>query len=186
MGHVQGLHVGDPAQTGDLGVDLLERLAGGELADPGLFVLRIGHVVVGMVASDDHQRTEDDLRVTSGLDGLDEISLLGKTRIMELRDGEFRTYEIAPEDFGLERCTLEEIRTGTPEENAATIRGVFDGSIRDARRNAVLINAAGALIVGDKASDFKDGIAKVAEIIDSGKAMAKLNELVERSNQYCS
>ena len=121
-----------------------------------------------------------------GLDGLDEISLLGKTRIMELRDGEFRTYEIAPEDFGLERCTLEEIRTGTPEENAATIRGVFDGSIRDARRNAVLINAAGALIVGDKASDFKDGIAKVAEIIDSGKAMAKLNELVERSNQYCS
>ena len=119
-----------------------------------------------------------------GLDGLDEISLLGKTRIMELKDGVFKTYEIEPEDFGLMRCTLDEIRTGTPEENAATIRGVFDGTIRDARRNAVLLNAAGALIVGDKAADFKDGIAKVAEIIDSGLAKAKLEELVEKSNAF--
>ena len=119
-----------------------------------------------------------------GLDGLDEISLLGKTRIMELKDGVFKTYEIEPEDFGLMRCTLDEIRTGTPGENAATIRGVFDGTIRDARRNAVLLNAAGALIVGDKAADFKDGIAKVAEIIDSGLAKAKLEELVEKSNAF--
>lgn len=120
-----------------------------------------------------------------GLDGLDEISLLGKTRIMELKDGEFTQYEIEPEDFGLRRCTLEEIKTGTPEENAATIRGVFDGTIRDARRDAVLLNAAGALVVGDKAADFAEGIAKVAEIIDSGAAKAKLEELVKRSNEYC-
>ncbi len=119
-----------------------------------------------------------------GLDGLDEISLLGKTRIMELKDGGFRSYEIAPEDFGLKRCTLEEIRTGTPEENAATIRGVFSGKIRDARRDAVLLNAAGALIIGDKAENFADGIAKVAEIIDSGRAEAKLAALVEKSGRY--
>lgn len=119
-----------------------------------------------------------------GLDGLDEISLLGKTRIMELKDGDFKTYEIAPEDFGLDRCKLEDIRTGTPEENAATIRGVFDGSIRDARRDAVLLNAAGALMIGDKASDFADGIAKVAEIIDNGSAKATLDALVERSNAF--
>ena len=119
-----------------------------------------------------------------GLDGLDEISLLGKTRIMELRDGEFNTYEIAPEDFGLQRCTLDQIRTGTPEENAATIRGVFDGTIRDARRDAVLLNAAGALIIGDKADGFADGITRVAEIIDSGQASAKLASLVEKSNAY--
>ncbi len=119
-----------------------------------------------------------------GLDGLDEISLLGRTRIMELKDGEFKTYEIAPEDFGLERCTLEEIRTGTPAENAATIRGVFNGSIKDARRNAILLNAAGALIIGDKAADFREGISKVAEIIDSGKAMASLEALIERSNAF--
>ena len=119
-----------------------------------------------------------------GLDGLDEISLIGKTRILELKDGEFSTYEIAPEDFGLARCALEEIKTGTPEENAATIRGVFDGSITDARRRAVLFNAAGALVIGDKAADFADGIAKVAEIIDSGAADAKLKELVKCSNAF--
>ncbi len=119
-----------------------------------------------------------------GLDGLDEISLLGKTRIMELKDGGFSTYEIEPEDFGLRRCTLEEIKTGTPEENAATIRGVFDGSIRDARRDAVLLNAAGALVLGDKADDFRSGIAQVAEIIDSGRASAALAALVERSNAF--
>ena len=119
-----------------------------------------------------------------GLDGLDEISLLGKTRILELKDGEMKQYEIEPEDFGLKRCTLDEIKTGTPEENAATIRGVFDGSIRDARRDAVLLNAAGALITGDKAADFAEGIEKVREIIDSGAASAKLAQLVERSNAY--
>lgn len=119
-----------------------------------------------------------------GLDGLDEISLLGRTRIMELRDGEFSTYEIAPEDFGLQRCSLDQIRTGTPEENATTIRGVFDGSIRDARRDAVLLNAAGALIIGDKADGFADGIAKVAEIIDSGRASEKLASLVDKSNAF--
>ena len=119
-----------------------------------------------------------------GLDGLDEISLIGKTRILELKDGALHEYEIAPEDFGLARCTLEQIKTGTPEDNAATIRGVFDGSIRDARRDAVLLNAAGALIIGDKATDFADGIKKVAKLIDSGRAMETLEKLVEKSNAF--
>ena len=119
-----------------------------------------------------------------GLDGLDEISLLGRTRIIELKDGAFKTYEIEPEDFGFTRCSLDEIRTGTPEENAAIIRGVFDGSIRDARRNAVILNAAGALVVGDKAADFKEGIEKAAQIIDGGRAKEKLDQLVELSNAY--
>ena len=119
-----------------------------------------------------------------GLDGLDEISLIGRTRILELKDGETKEYEISPEDFGLRRCTLEEIKTGTPQENADTIRGVFSGDIRDARRDAVLINAAGALVIGDKAENFKDGIDKVASIIDDGLAEAKLQELITRSQAY--
>ncbi len=118
-----------------------------------------------------------------GEDGLDEISLLGRTKIIELKDGEFKSYVIAPEDFGLERCTLEDIKTGTPEENAGTIRGVFDGSITGPQRSAVLINAAGALVVGGKAADFADGIKKVAEIIDSGRALEKLQQLITRSNE---
>ena len=121
-----------------------------------------------------------------GLDGLDEISLIGKTRILELKDNKLNEYEIAPEDFGLKRCTLAEIKTGTPEENADIIRGVFAGKIRDARRDAVLLNAAGAMIIGDKAADFNEGIGKVAEIIDSGAAEDKLNKLIEKSNRYVS
>ena len=116
--------------------------------------------------------------------GLDEISLLGKTRINELRNGEVRTYEIAPEDFGLARCTIDDIKTGTPEENAAVIRGVFRGEITGHRKNAILLNAAGALMVGDKAASFEEGIALAREIIDSGRALDKLEALVAHSNAF--
>ena len=76
-----------------------------------------------------------------GLDGLDEISLLGKTRINELKDGVITTFEIEPEDFGIKRCTLDEIKTGTPEENANTIKGVFSGEITGPRRDAIVLNS---------------------------------------------
>ena len=72
-----------------------------------------------------------------GLDGLDEISLLGATKINQLKDGIVTTYQICPEDFGLKRCTLDEIKTGTPEENAATITGVFKGEITGPRKDAI-------------------------------------------------
>lgn len=119
-----------------------------------------------------------------GLDGLDEISLLGPTRILELKDGELLSYEIKPEDFGLNRCSLEDIKTGTPAENAATIRGVFDGSITGPQKDAVVLNAAGALIVGGKAEDFSQGVALAREIIESGSAKAKLQELITASNSF--
>ena len=95
-----------------------------------------------------------------------------------------QTYEIEPEDFGLERCAIDDIKTGTPEENAAVIRGVFSGEITGHRKNAIVLNAAGALMVGDKASSFPEGIALAREIIDSGKAMAKLEALVAHSNAF--
>jgi anthranilate phosphoribosyltransferase len=119
-----------------------------------------------------------------GLDGLDEISLLGKTRINELRDGWVRTFEIAPEDFGLERCKLEDVKTGTPAENAETIRGVFSRKIKGARRDAIVLNSAGALVVGGMVEDFPQGITLAAELIESGAAEKKLNELVEMSNSF--
>jgi tryptophan synthase beta chain len=78
-----------------------------------------------------------------GLDGLDEISLLGTTRVNELRNGQVTTYEITPEELGLTRCTLEDIKTGTPDMNADCIWGVFSGQIRGPRRDAILMNAAG-------------------------------------------
>ena len=119
-----------------------------------------------------------------GLDGLDEISLIGKTRINELKNGEITTYEIQPEDFGIERCTLEEIKTGTPEENAKTIRGVFSGEIIGPKRNAIILNASGALKVGGKAASFEEGIALANKQIDSGAAAEKLNQLCKISNLF--
>ncbi len=119
-----------------------------------------------------------------GLDGLDEISLLGKTRINELKDGIVSTYEIAPEDFGMERCCLDDIKTGTPEENAAVIRGVFSGEITGPRKDAIILNAAGALIIGGKAEAFEDGIRLARSIVESGKAAAKLDQLCRCSNEF--
>lgn len=119
-----------------------------------------------------------------GLDGLDEISLLGKTRINELKDGRITTFEIVPEDFGMKSCTLEEIKTGTPEENAKTILGVFSGEITGPRRNAIVLNAAGALKVGGKATSFEEGILIAGNLIDSGAAYEKLNQLKEMSNSF--
>lgn len=119
-----------------------------------------------------------------GTDGLDEISLMGPTKINQLKDGEITSYEITPEELGLKRCTLEEIKTGTPQENARTITGVFSGEIEGARKDAIILNAAGALIVGGKADTFKDGIALARDIVASGKAMDKLNELINSSNAF--
>lgn len=119
-----------------------------------------------------------------GLDGLDEISLLGKTKIMELKDGRLESCEICPEDFGMSRCSLQDIKTGTPEENAAIIRGVFSGEITGPQKDAVVLNSAGALIVGEKANDFEEGIALARQIIEDGLAMKKLDGLVAGSNAF--
>jgi len=119
-----------------------------------------------------------------GLDGLDEISLLGKTRINYLKNGEVDTIEIAPEDFGFARCTLWDIKTGTPVENAETINGVFSGKVGGAKRDAIVLNGAGALVVGGKTDDFKTGIALANELIDNGSTAKKLRELQEMSNSF--
>jgi len=117
-----------------------------------------------------------------GLDGLDEISLLGPTRINYLTDERVTTFDITPEDFGLSRCTLADIRTGRPEENAATIEGVLSQGLTGPRRDAIVLNAAGALMVGDRAEGFEDGIALAQELIDSGAAAEKLRQLRESSH----
>ena len=118
-----------------------------------------------------------------GEDGLDEISLLGRTRVLELKGSELTAYTIAPEDVGLQRCTLEDIKTGTPAENAATIRGVLDGSITGPRKDAVVFNAAGALMIGGRAEDFAEGVRLARQLIESGAAKEKLDALVVYSNR---
>lgn len=119
-----------------------------------------------------------------GEDGMDEISLLGKTRVNELKNGAVTSYEITPEELGLKRCKLNDIATGTPEANAVMIKDVFSGKNKGPRRNAVILNAAGALMIGDKVSTLKEGVSLAKEIIDSGLAQDKLNEFIEASHDY--
>lgn len=119
--------------------------------------------------------------VVYGQDRLDEISLSSPTTVCEINDGELKSYTITPEDFGLERCTKEDLRGGTPEENAAITRRVLGGE-NGHKRNAVLMNAGASLYIGGKADSIGDGIALAAELIDSGKAMKTLEALIEVSN----
>ena len=119
--------------------------------------------------------------VVYGMDKLDEISLSAPTRICEINDGWYRTCTIKPEDFGMERCDKTELKGGKPEENARITRDILDG-VKSHKRNAVLLNAGAALYIGGKADSMKDGVALAAEIIDSGKAKAALDKLIEVSN----
>ena len=120
--------------------------------------------------------------VVYGKDKLDEISLSAPTKICEIRDGWYKTFVAAPEDFGLERCAREDLRGGTPEENAKITLSILSGA-EGHKRNAVLMNAGAALYIGGKAGSMKEGIALAAELIDSGRALETLNKLREVSNR---
>ncbi|MCQ2481705.1 MAG: anthranilate phosphoribosyltransferase [Clostridia bacterium] len=120
--------------------------------------------------------------VVYGMDKLDEISMSAPTSICEFKDGWYKSYTICPEDFGFERCTKEDLKGGTPEENAEITRGILKGEIRDAKRNAVLLNAGASLYICGKADTFADGVKLAGEIIDSGKAYETLEKFIEVSN----
>ncbi len=119
--------------------------------------------------------------VAYGKEKLDEISAVGPTAICEFHKGEYKSYEIVPEDFGLSRCTKEDLKGGTPEENAAITRAVLSGKEKGPKRNTVLLNAGAALYIADKAASLKDGVALAAELIDSGKALEKLEQVIAAS-----
>ena len=118
--------------------------------------------------------------VVYGMDKLDEISLSAPTKVCEIRDGWYKAYTIAPEDFGFERCTKEDLKGGTPEENAKITLAILNGE-KGHKRNAVLMNAGAALYIGGKADSLKDGIRLAGEIIESGKALETLNKLIKVS-----
>lgn len=119
--------------------------------------------------------------VVYGRDKLDEISLGAPTSVCEIKDGWIKNYTIKPEGFGMERCRREDLRGGTPQENARITLSLLDGE-RGAKRNAVLLNAGAALYIGGKAESMKEGIALAGELIDSGKARKTLDDVVRISN----
>jgi anthranilate phosphoribosyltransferase len=120
--------------------------------------------------------------VVHGEDGLDEITISGNTYVCELNDGKLAEYTITPEEFELARATVEDILGGDKTVNAQIIRDLLNGQTGP-KRDILLLNAAAALYVGEKATSLKDGITKAAELIDSGKALKKLNELIEKTKE---
>ncbi len=120
--------------------------------------------------------------VVYGMDKLDEISMSAPTKICEIRDGWYKTFTITPEDFGFERCTKDDLKGGTPEENAKITLEILNGQ-QGPKRNAVLLNAGASLYIGGKAETFKDGVKLAASLIDSGKALEVLTKFIEVSNR---
>lgn len=121
--------------------------------------------------------------VVYGQDQLDEISMSAPTTVCEIKDGEFHSYTITPEEFGFRRSDKNELLGGTPKMNAEITRAILNGKETGAKRSAVLLNAGAALYVAGKADTLKDGVRLAGETIDSGKALQKLEEFIRCSNE---
>lgn len=119
--------------------------------------------------------------VVHSRDGMDEISTNGPSLVWEITEnGSAAPYEISPEDFGVQRADLTAVRGGTPEENAEALRGMLGGE-KGPLRDVAVMNAAAALLAGDKVTELKEGVRLAVEIIDSGRAREKLDGLVRLS-----
>jgi anthranilate phosphoribosyltransferase len=121
--------------------------------------------------------------VVHGEDGLDEITLAGQTHVAEARDGDVKTFTIEPRDFGFSVSSLDHLRGGDTDANAAIVRAVLNGERRDEARALVIMTAAAALLLGGVTDDLHDGARRAAEAIDSGAALAKLQRLIAVTNE---
>ncbi|MCM8817770.1 MAG: anthranilate phosphoribosyltransferase [Candidatus Omnitrophica bacterium] len=117
-----------------------------------------------------------------GEDGTDEISVTGKTCVIEISGEKKESFYIEPEQFGLKRATLKEIEGGTPEENGEILRQVISGKERGPKRDAVLINTAALLYLAGNCNDIEQGIKTAREVIDSGYCKKHLEKIIEISN----
>ncbi|MDF1734899.1 MAG: anthranilate phosphoribosyltransferase [Minwuia sp.] len=120
--------------------------------------------------------------VMHGADGMDELTTTGVTHVAELVNGQVRTFDVTPEDAGLPLASPDDLKGGEPAGNAAALRGVLQGQ-KNAFRDIVLLNAAAGLIVAEKTETLREGAAMAAEVLDNGKALARLEQLVAISNE---
>ena len=121
--------------------------------------------------------------VVYGQDSLDEISMCAPTSVCEIRDGKFTSYEITPEQFGYERCEKGALTGGTPAENAEITKAILKGEEKGPKRQAVCLNAGAALYIAGKATSIEEGVKLAESLIDSGAALKKLEEFIQKSNQ---
>ena len=125
----------------------------------------------------------DKALVVHGMEGLDEISIKGESKISELADGRIMTYIVKPSDFGLKEGKIDEIRGKDVEYNKRVVLEILEGKDKTSRRDMVLMNAAACLKMVGLADEFKDGVGIAADCVDSGKALDKLNRMREESNR---
>jgi anthranilate phosphoribosyltransferase len=119
--------------------------------------------------------------VVHGLDGMDEISISRKSLVWDVNQRRvLPSYEVSPDDFGFMKASMTQIKGGTARQNAKILRGILSGEV-GARRNIVIMNAAAALVAGNQASDLKEGASIAEKTLDSGQALAKLDELIKLS-----
>jgi anthranilate phosphoribosyltransferase len=122
--------------------------------------------------------------VVYGLELMDELSVSGNSLIAELNDGKVKRYIINPEELGFKKCGTEELKGGDAKENARILASILTGKDVGARRDCAVLNAAAAIVAGGKAGSLSSGIDMAASAIDSGKALDKLNKLIEFTNKY--
>lgn len=120
--------------------------------------------------------------VVFGQDVLDEISMSAPTSVCEVRDGNYRSYVLEPEQFGFDKCNKTDLTGGTPEENAEITRAILNGE-KGPKRNAAVLNAGAGLYVAGKAGSMEEGVRLAEQLIDSGAAKARLDEFVKLSNE---
>ncbi|MCW4019533.1 MAG: anthranilate phosphoribosyltransferase [Candidatus Bathyarchaeota archaeon] len=124
----------------------------------------------------------EEAMVVHGLDGLDEVSTVGKTVVSHLKDGEVKTFTVKPEDMGLKQAEISDLLGSTVEENAETLFKILNGqALGKPKTDIALANSAAGLTVGGKTSDFKEGVELARESIESGSAYKKLKSLVKAS-----
>ena len=135
------------------------------------------------IASVLHRLGTEHSLVVHGTDGMDEISVSVKSLVWDINQHRVSPpYEIVPEDLGFMKGSVTQIRGGTARQNARILRGILSGEV-GVRRNIVIMNAAAALVAGNKASDLKEGVCIAEKTLDSGKALDKLEELIRLSQR---
>jgi anthranilate phosphoribosyltransferase len=133
------------------------------------------------IASVLHRLGTEHSLVVHGTDGMDEISISGKSLVWDVNHHRVSPpYEVTPDDLGFMKASITQIKGGTARQNARILRGILSGEV-GVRRNVVIMNAAGALVAGNRVSDIKEGVYIAEKTLDSGQALAKLDELIEFS-----
>lgn len=122
--------------------------------------------------------------VVCGYGSIDELTTTGPNQVSHLREGKVRTYELNPEEYGFRGAHISELLGGDAPTNAAILRGVLSGEIRDAKRDVVLLNAGAALVAAGIAAELAEGIVRAAEAVDSGAALGKLDALIAVSKTF--